>query len=51
MKVTEFYCVNCKLVLLETGFFLFKSRGSLTLKYINDFIGHIVEAAIYMQFM
>ena len=28
----------------------FTSKGNTKLKYINDFIDHIIEAGIYMQF-
>jgi hypothetical protein len=49
--VTEFYCLNCKLVFGKHDFFLFKSRGSPTLKYINDVIDHKAEAGIYIQFI
>jgi len=39
------------MVLVENGFFLFTTRGSTTLKYINDVIDHTVETEICMQFM
>jgi hypothetical protein len=32
------------------GFFLFTSKQSLTMKYINDVIDKILQAGIYMQF-
>jgi hypothetical protein len=39
------------MVLLKTGIFLFKSKGSPNLKYINELIGYVVETGICMQFM
>jgi hypothetical protein len=39
------------MVFLEKGIFLFKSKGIPNLKHINEFIGYVVEAGIYMQFM
>jgi hypothetical protein len=51
MKVIDINSMNRKTVLFEQDFFLFKSKVSPTLKYINDVIDHIVEVGIYMQFM
>jgi hypothetical protein len=49
-KLRDFYCVDCKMFLMEMECFIFTNKENISLKFINDIIEHIVEAEFYKQY-